>query len=126
MAPEDQIQAEPTAHMIDVEQEMFMGCSATELKYAGVFSMGGWAVVLLVLFLLLGWYLILAPVIGMIFGLFTAWRVAKWIGRQKRGKPHLYYIHKLEMDIFSRFRRSPFVTYEGTWALGRVKSDNRK
>ncbi len=124
MALVDQHSDEPTAHMIDVEQEMFMGCSATELKYAGLFSMGVWVVILLVLFALLGWYLILAPVIGMIFGLVTAWRVAVWIGTQKRGKPHLYYLHKLEMDLFSRFRRSPFVTHEGSWALGRVKRKN--
>ncbi|MCF6231111.1 MAG: TIGR03750 family conjugal transfer protein [Gammaproteobacteria bacterium] len=116
---------EPTAHMIDVEQEMFMGCSATELRFAGLFSVAAWVITLLALFALLGWYLILAPVIGFVLGMITAWRTATWIGKQKRGKPHLYYIHKLEMDFFSRIRRSPFVMHEGTWALGRIKPDKK-
>jgi len=117
--------SEPTAHMIDVEQEMFLGCSATELKYAGAVSVAGWIVFLLLLFALLDWYLILAPVLGMFLGLLTAWRVASWIGDQKRGKPHLYYLHKLEVDVFSRLRPSPFVLHEGTWALGRTKTGGK-
>ncbi len=123
---QDRYQEEPTAHMIDVEQEMFMGCSATELKYAGMISIGAWIIVLLLVFAVLDWYLILAPVIGMFLGLFTAWRVARWIGEQKRGKPHLYYIHRLEVNLFSKLRRSPFVLHEGTWALGRTDQDNGK
>ena len=123
---QDRYQNEPTAHMIDVEQEMFMGCSATELKYAGIISIGTWMIALLLVFALLGWYLILAPVTGMLLGLLTAWLIARWIGRQKCGKPHLYYIHRLEVNLLSKLRRSPFVLHEGTWALGRTNQDNRK
>ena len=42
-------------------------------------------------------------------------------GRQKQGKPHGYYLHKLEVDFFSRFRPSPLILHTGVFALGRTR-----
>ncbi len=112
---------EPVAHMIDVEPVMVLGCSATEIKYVGVLSVLAWAGAAFLILLVLSWPLIIAPVIGLCFGIPTAIYIVKWIGKKKFGKPHLYYIHKLEVHLFSKFRACPFVQHEGVFRIGRSR-----
>ena len=112
--------SDPVAHMIDVEPSMYFDCSATEIKYTGSISISIWTILVLVFNIFMGWYLIIAPVLGLILGSISSYFIIKWIGRQKRGKPHLYYVHKIEIQFFSKLRPSHFVQHTGIFGLGRT------
>jgi len=113
--------SDPVAHMIDVEPSMYFDCSATEIKYSGLVSVLFWTIIALIFIIPMGWNLLIAPVIGWILGGISAYFIIKWIGRQKRGKPHLYYVHKVEIQFLSKLRPSHFVQHVGVFGLGRTR-----
>ncbi|RUM93762.1 MAG: hypothetical protein DSZ28_06710 [Thiothrix sp.] len=112
---------DPVAHMIDVEPSMYSDCSATEIKYAGIVSFLFWTIIALIFIIFMGWNLLIAPVTGFILAFVSAYFIIKWIGQQKRGKPHLYYVHKIEIQFLSKLRPSHFVQHVGVFGIGRTR-----
>lgn len=113
---------EPVAHMIDIEPVLVLNCSAGEIKMCAIVSLLSWLCVFLTLFFVFGFDLlkiILVPLLSLFFASFTTYYSAKYIGKQKRGKPHLYYMHKFEMDVVSHIRKPSYMNHKGYFCIGR-------
>ena len=84
---------EPTAHLLDVEPEMFLGVSRGEMSTIMLVSLLAGALiaaapsVLLALWLESWAMLVLDLPLGILLALLIGWRLANAIGKAKRGKP---------------------------------------
>lgn len=113
---------EPVAHMIDIEPVLVLNCSAGELKMCALFSLCTWLLIFLALFFIAGidiLKIILVPLLSLFFASFTTYYLARYIGRQKRGKPHMYYIHMFEMKYLSMIRKPSYLNHKGHFCIGR-------
>ena len=113
---------EPVAHMIDIEPVLVLNCSAGEIKMCAIVSLLSWFCVFLALFFIFGIDLlkiILVPLLSLLFASVTTYYSARYIGKQKRGKPHLYYMHKFEMNYISIFRKPSYMSHKGYFCIGR-------
>lgn len=111
-----------TAHLVDEDPELFMGCSSHELVYVAMTSLVGSVALWLLLFFWFGWILVLALVPAIFTTAFMSWRLAKWIGRMKRGKPSRYHLHWFQIHWSPR--RSPYHFRAGGYRIGRTHAND--
>ncbi|HFD80634.1 MAG TPA: DUF3487 family protein [Gammaproteobacteria bacterium] len=113
-----------TAHLIDDDPELFMGCSSRELKYIALASLSGSLVFWLLLFFWFGWYLALALVPAIFSTALASWRLANWIGKKKRGKPSRYHLQWLQIHWLPG--KNPYYLHRGAYRIGRTHAAGPK
>jgi len=106
--------SEETAHLIDSEPILFLGCSSSEvLALAGAgfvmgLCIGGVVAMLSGIWLLVLPFLILVPVV-------TIYKGGRRLGKAKEGKPTGYYDRLIVARLNALGVGSSFVTRAGHW-----------
>lgn len=113
------------ADRLNAEPTIFRGCSSSEL---GVIV--GLAIVVWPPLSLIATWLIGAPSMGLGFAgvaiVLNVVTAASLLQRLKRGRPEAYYLHRFILRLAEwGLIRSPFVTYQGDWGLGRTEDISR-
>jgi len=107
-----------TAHLIDTEPVLLLGCSSTEVLFLGV---AGFVVTLVIGVILLapfGVWLLAIP-LGFLMALATIFFGGRRLGRAKEGKPDGYYHRVLRMALSVAGIRKTFITRKGYWRIRR-------
>ncbi len=105
-----------TAHRIDREPVLFLGCSGTEIL--ALVALGALAGLLLGLLLriITGWWFLILPTlfIGAFLGV---WKGAKILQRKKEGKPDGYYGRLLLAQLSNLGISKVFNLRTGYWSI---------
>lgn len=117
-----------TAHLIDSEPVLILGCTYTEiLTLAGVGALIGFLLCLFI-FGMLGFWLLSIPglAFGAMIGVFSG---GKRLGKKKEGKPDGYinksiliFISNIRVKVFSMMdikTNSTFIDHVGSWRIHR-------
>lgn len=111
-------QLKDTAHRIDREPVLFLGCSGAEIMLlAGSGAIAG-LVVGLVVAILLGRLIIFLPFV-VVFGFISVWKGGAWLARQKEGKPDGYYNKYILSRLSNAGLLKLFVNRSGHWSMRR-------
>jgi len=108
-----------TAHLIDTEPVLLLGCSGIEIMFLGA---AGFVIALVVGVIVLSpfgmWFL--AIPFGFLVALMVIVFGGRRLGKAKEGKPDGYYNRYLRMKL-SRvgIMKGTFVTYTGNWRIRR-------
>jgi conjugative transfer region protein (TIGR03750 family) len=107
-----------TAHLIDVEPVMILGCSNYEIMVLG--AVGFSAALLLGLLLLapFGLWLLSLPV-AILSALGSIYFGGKKLGKAKEGKPNGYFNRALRMWLARYGLRNAYVRHQGYWRIRR-------
>lgn len=113
------------AERLNAEPAIFRGCTSSELGVIVALAIAAWLPLSAIIAWLLG-----APSMGL--GLAGAATVASVVigasilQRLKRGRPEAYYRHRFVLRLSElRLVRSPFITRQGDWSLGRTVDRSR-
>ena len=113
------------AERLNAEPAIFRGCSSSELGVIVAVAVTVW----LPLGAIIAW-LLDAPSMGLgVAGAATVASVvigASILQRLKRGRPEAYYRHRFALRLSELgLVRSPFITRQGDWVLGRSMDPRR-
>lgn len=107
-----------TAHLIDVEPVMILGCSNYEIMALGAV---GFAAALLLGLLVLapfGFWLLAFP-LAILAALATIYFGGKKLGKAKEGKPNGYFNRVLRMKLARFGAKDAYVRHDGFWRIRR-------
>ena len=107
-----------TAHLIDVEPVLILGCNNFEIKVLGAV---GFAAALLLSLLLLtpfGLWLLAVPM-AILTALGSVYFGGKKLGKAKEGKPNGYFNRALRVQLARFGWKSSFVQHKGFWRIRR-------
>ena len=113
------------AERLNAEPAIFRGCTSSELGVIVALAIAFWLPCSAIIAWLLG-----APSMGLgLAGVATVLSVviaATVLQRLKRGRPEAYYRHRVALWLGERaLIRSPFITRQGDWDLGRTTDGSR-
>jgi conjugative transfer region protein (TIGR03750 family) len=108
------------AERLNVEPRIFRGCTSSELGTIVGLAIAVWLPLSVVIAWLLG-----APSMGLGLAggaiVVSVIVVATVLQRLKRGRPEAYYRHQFTLRLAELgLIRSPFITRQGDWGLGRT------
>ncbi len=111
------------AERLNAEPAIFRGCTSSELGVIVGLAIANWLPVSAIAAWLLG-----APSMGLglagVAIVLTVVIVASVLQRLKRGRPEAYYRHRFTLRLAEfGLIRSPFITRQGDWSLGRSTGD---
>ncbi len=111
-------ETEDTAHLIDTEPVLILGCGSVEIMtLGGVGFVTGFVLGLILLSPFGFWFLSIPS--GLLFALATVIVGGRRLGKAKEGKPDGYYNRYLIMKLSKVGMKGSFITHTGQWRIRR-------
>ena len=109
---------EHTAHLIDNEPVLMLGCSNTEIFTLAGLGFGTGLILGLIFGVLFSQYVLIVP-FPMLMTVISVYFGGKRLGRAKEGKPDGFF-NRFLLNTFCRLGwRSGFVQHKGFWSIRR-------
>ncbi len=109
---------EDTAHLIDTEPVLILGCNSVEIMTLGVVGCVSGLMTGLLLLSPFGFWFLSVP-FGLLAALATVVVGGRRLGKAKEGKPDGYYNRSLRMKLSAFGMKGGFITHIGPWRIRR-------